>query len=118
MSKNGHVYTPKETKEYEKLIRDEWTAQNPINSWGYGGPVMVYISFSFKRAKSHYNSKGQLKADAPTHYVSTPDLDNIEKAVLDALNGVAYKDDKQIIIKASSKHYGEMDRILIRMVAD
>ena len=34
-----------------------------------------------------------------------PDIDNIAKAVLDALNGVAYGDDNQVTALEVSKHY-------------
>jgi Holliday junction resolvase RusA-like endonuclease len=43
--------------------------------------------------------------------VQTPDLDNIEKAVLDALNGVAYVDDKQIFRKYTEKSWAETPEI-------
>ena len=36
-----------------------------------------------------------------------PDLDNLIKSVLDALNGVAYKDDCQIVTMLSRKNYAE-----------
>ena len=34
-----------------------------------------------------------------------PDIDNIIKAVLDALNGVAYKDDTQVVQVMATKKY-------------
>jgi Holliday junction resolvase RusA-like endonuclease len=36
---------------------------------------------------------------------TTPDLDNLEKSVLDALNGVAYDDDRFVVAKNSQKKY-------------
>jgi Holliday junction resolvase RusA-like endonuclease len=36
---------------------------------------------------------------------TTPDLDNLEKSVLDGLNEVAYTDDKLVVMKSSSKRY-------------
>lgn len=40
-----------------------------------------------------------------------PDVDNIAKVILDSLNGLAYKDDKQIVFCAISKWYGENPRV-------
>ena len=40
-------------------------------------------------------------------YDKKPDVDNIAKAVLDALNGIAYDDDKQITSLVIDKKYGE-----------
>ena len=42
-----------------------------------------------------------------------PDLDNMAKAVLDALNGVAYKDDCQIVTMLSKKNYAEVPYVKV-----
>jgi Holliday junction resolvase RusA-like endonuclease len=39
------------------------------------------------------------------YVMTTPDLDNLEKAFLDGLNGVAYGDDKQVVVKNAVKRY-------------
>ena len=44
-----------------------------------------------------------------------PDVDNIEKAVLDALNGIAYKDDSRVFRTGCVKYYGSEPRLEIRM---
>ena len=41
-----------------------------------------------------------------------PDMDNILKAVLDALNKVAYEDDKQVVELIGRKYYTESDGFL------
>ena len=40
---------------------------------------------------------------------TTPDLDNLEKSILDALNGVAYTDDRLVVAKSASKRYAGAD---------
>ena len=40
-----------------------------------------------------------------------PDVDNIAKVILDSLNGLAYKDDKQIVFCIISKWYGENPKV-------
>ena len=42
-----------------------------------------------------------------------PDADNIEKGVYDALNGLAYTDDKQIVMTNTVKVYGPEARVEI-----
>lgn len=41
--------------------------------------------------------------------------DNIAKAILDALNGIAYKDDAQIIELEVNKMYGEENKIYVEL---
>lgn len=38
---------------------------------------------------------------------SKPDCDNIAKAILDALNGIAYKDDSQVAELVVKKRFGQ-----------
>jgi Holliday junction resolvase RusA-like endonuclease len=40
-----------------------------------------------------------------------PDLDNVMKAVLDALNGVVYADDSQVINLVATKRYSTDPRV-------
>ena len=42
-----------------------------------------------------------------------PDVDNIEKAVLDALNGIAYKDDARVCLTGCGKYYGREPGLVI-----
>ena len=44
-------------------------------------------------------------------YTKKPDADNLAKAILDALNGVAYPDDAQIVKLTVRKRYGEADMV-------
>jgi Holliday junction resolvase RusA-like endonuclease len=92
----GRTYTSKETLLAEERIRDRWT--------GLGGPVMcgplsVCITASTPRPKGHYLKGGELSAEGRRHPYpdnQKPDLDNVAKLCLDALNGVAFKDDVQV----------------------
>lgn len=60
------------------------------------GPVKVRLMLYFPRLKSHFDSKGNLRNDAPTWKPSTPDTDKLQRAVGDALSGVCYRDDAQV----------------------
>jgi len=44
-----------------------------------------------------------------------PDLDNIIKLYLDAINGIAFADDKQVVSLSASKTYGHDPRTTIRI---
>jgi Holliday junction resolvase RusA-like endonuclease len=84
--RHKRTFTPASTADYERLVRQAY-----ISSGGYllseTAPIKILIVAQFKKAVSS-------KKEAPT---MKPDNDNIEKAVCDALNGIAYRDDSQIV---------------------
>ena len=69
------------------------------------GPIFITVVFQFVRPKSHYTAKGALR-DAAPRYVGKPDIDKLCRAVLDALTGIAYQDDSQVVALDASKVYG------------
>jgi Holliday junction resolvase RusA-like endonuclease len=44
-----------------------------------------------------------------------PDIDNVLKIVLDALNGVAYKDDSKVVSVSGKKIYSDEPKLVIEM---
>ena len=44
-----------------------------------------------------------------------PDIDNAIKAIADALNGVAYYDDSQIVYIEATKHYAEKPQTVVTL---
>lgn len=67
-------------------------------------PVRMSIDFLFRRPKGHYGKKGLLPS-APKYMTTKPDIDKLERAVLDALTGVVYNDDSQVVSITSRKDY-------------
>lgn len=67
-------------------------------------PINVCIVAVFARPKSHTTAKGLLKPDAPK--VPRPDVDNIAKAVLDALGD--FFDDTLVESLQVSKSFGDV----------
>ena len=101
--RTGQVYTPKATKQYESDIRQAFLKQGGESF--AGAPVMVEIEASYPMPKSW--SKRQKDEARGTYCDRKPDLDNIEKAVLDALNGLTWDDDKAVVILIASKHWAD-----------
>ena len=95
----GHAVTPEKTRRYEKLIRDSWT-HGLIDA----EDVIVHMVFVMPIPKS-YSKKKQAALVGASH-TKKPDLDNLVKAVLDALNGKAFADDSVISSISASKEYG------------
>jgi Holliday junction resolvase RusA-like endonuclease len=53
------------------------------------------------------------KRNPPTHKASRPDADNIGKQIGDALNGVVWRDDAQIVDIRVRKLYGPAARTVV-----
>jgi len=73
------------------------------------GPLLVQMLFFFPRPKGHFGTgrnAGVLKATAPKQHTTKPDVLKLARATEDALTGVVYRDDAQIVCETLSKHYG------------
>jgi Holliday junction resolvase RusA-like endonuclease len=47
--------------------------------------------------------------------IKKPDLDNIAKIIADSLNGVAYRDDSQIVESSVAKFYSDFPRVEVEI---
>ena len=83
------------------------------------GPVMISLAFKMPRPKNHYGTGKRaeiLKASAPIYHTSKPDFDKLERCVLDALTGIAWKDDCQVaLMQHKSKKYAGNPGVFIRI---
>ena len=80
--------------------------------------IEMELIFCYKRPRSHFRSKNKkliLKEDAPLYKGSKADIDNISKFYIDAMNGVFYKDDAQIVTLRADKVWGEVDYIYVKI---
>ena len=69
------------------------------------GPVSVTICYILPRPKSHFNSRGAVKSSVSQLPIGKPDIDKLERAVLDSLTGIAYHDDSQVVKVSQEKIY-------------
>ena len=102
----GRTYTPKSTTSYENLVRYAFTEAYP--DWiPTEAPIELHLRFTFTPPQSWSKKKKEQALNKNIRKKSKPDLDNLEKAVMDALNHVAWADDSQIYVKYTSKEYSE-----------
>ena len=97
------TYTPKQTSEYEKLVKASYTAVSKI-FFKKDIPLEIDITafFNGKYSDSDWATK-------------KPDSDNIIKIVLDGLNKVAYHDDAQICKIHFEKRYAKIPRVEVKI---
>ncbi len=104
------IYTKAKSRAYQSLIRE--AAQTVWKTGPSEAAFKLSVWLDVKRPKNHFTKKG-LKADAPDECMRKPDLDNIAKQVGDALNGVVWHDDSQIISLDSRRFWSEVDRLQV-----
>jgi Holliday junction resolvase RusA-like endonuclease len=107
---HGHAYTPKShpVHAYRQAVALCAKAAGVVEATE---PVAVVIDAVFERPKSHMNKSG-VKATAPR--IPRPDVDNIAKAVLDALQTVM-GDDTNVSRLVVEKSYGMEARTTVRV---
>ena len=118
LGRGGHTYTPRKTAAYEASVREAFLTEvykhRPEGvelgeEIALDGPIRVQVIAYFRIPKS-YSRKRREKILAGKEFpTKKPDIDNIEKIITDALNGLAYHDDSQIVWCLGLKVYGEPD---------
>lgn len=75
------------------------------NMWRTDGLYTLHATFYMPRPKFHFNSHGELKANAPIFHSKAGDADKLLRACGDALTKVCYDDDALIVAASSAKLY-------------
>ncbi len=113
-SYTGIVYTPSKTKDYEELVEQYFLLKYPkfnILETRIKITIIAYFNIPKTTNKKDINLMLENKI-SPT---KKPDIDNIVKIVLDAMNKFAFKDDNQITKLEVEKIYGKEEKIYIRI---
>lgn len=103
------AYTPEKTVAYETLVKlSAADAMQGAAPWS--GPLSIELRLFVAIPKS--TTKRDLAAIAAGTFLPTkkPDADNVLKAITDALNGVVYVDDAQIVDVVIRKRYSDTPR--------
>jgi Holliday junction resolvase RusA-like endonuclease len=102
-TKTGRTYTPKKTSDYEGMIADKaMVAMGPATPLETPVAVYIYINHAIPASYSKKRKEDCLnRFERP----KKPDLDNVAKAYLDAMNGIVYKDDVQVVSLHVTKRY-------------
>lgn len=107
----GHAYTPKKTVDYEIYVKDCFRSSMGLKM---AGMIEITIDVYMKIPKSAKKEREEMLIGRirPT---KRPDLDNLYKGVTDALNGLAYDDDSQIVDGHIRKYYAEEDYVIVNI---
>ena len=107
-----HAYTPDKTRTYEFLIKEAGIeamgSSEPLET-----PVSLYLYIRLPIPKSYSKKRTEACLSGLEQPTKKPDSSNILKSVEDALNGVVYKDDCQIINHHITKVYASQGGVNI-----
>lgn len=84
------------------------------------GPLMLDVVFYFARPRGHYGTGAnadRVRLGAPRYPSVKPDCTKLIRAVEDALTGVCWRDDAQVVQQVAGKFYGEPERceVIVRL---
>lgn len=108
----ARAYTPKKTAMFENLVRLEYESQC---GYRYEDDCMLDLRVIayFPIPKSASKKRKALMQEGIIRPTVKPDADNLVKSIADSLNGIAYRDDKQIVDCQVRKFYSETPRTVI-----
>ena len=119
--RTGTAYSPTATKDYEDLVRLSFiNTYKGVMSYGmqpYGMhiPLKATIEAFYALPKSGSRARKSRMLANVERPTKKPDTDNIAKIILDALNGLAYHDDAQIVELNLIKCYGEIPCVRVKI---
>jgi Holliday junction resolvase RusA-like endonuclease len=98
MTAAGHVYNPNSADAWKEIVR---TAFNAFRRTPLTNPIRLRVSFFLPRPKA-------MKGEAAVPHVKKPDVDNLLKAVMDAMtNAGVWKDDALVYVTEAGKWYAQ-----------
>lgn len=110
------AFTPEKTVLYENLVKLEYQRQSCGEVFG-GQCVRIEVKAYYAVSKSDSKRTRAAKLAGKIRPTKKPDIDNVFKIVADALNGIAYDDDSQIVAASIEKHFDVSPRVEISIEA-
>lgn len=106
----------KGTKGWQAVI--SFFARQAYRGEPLTGALSVSFTFFMPRPKGHFGTgknAAVLKPSAPAFHVVKPDALKLARAAEDAMTGIVYRDDAQIVLEHISKAYGSPARVEIKI---
>lgn len=109
----GGTYTDNKTAAYEQYIKTLWLSNVGQR---FDGELYVHICAYYPIPASKPKKTQAAMREGIIRPSVKPDIDNVVKAVLDGLNGVAFKDDNQVIELVAEKWYSDEPRVTVSVM--
>lgn len=113
-TKTGRTYTPNDTMNYEGAVWNAFRAKYE-EAEQIGGAFSIVIRAYFGIPKSASKKKREMMLTEKIRPTKKPDIDNITKIIMDALNGTAFGDDAGAVGGTIDKYYGAVPRVEVEI---
>jgi len=110
------IESSKRVKPFRDDVRKAAESAALPPDWPMAAPMRVGMRFHFARPKSHFKGNGvALSKSAPEEATShgLGDLEKLARSVNDALSGVLFNDDRQVVEMHLAKAYDSEDLVII-----
>jgi Holliday junction resolvase RusA-like endonuclease len=111
---NVMVRTPEKTANYENLVKLA-AAEAMAGNAPMKRPVALLLTMNMPIPASWSKKRQELATRGLIGATVKPDLDNVCKAIADAMNGIVYQDDKLIVSATIVKQYGTVPHVAVRV---
>lgn len=108
----ARAFNPEENRSFEQKVAE---IARPLFPVPFEGPVRLRIVATFAIPQSW--SKKKQQAMLGQYHVQKPDRDNLDKAVQDGLNRIAFRDDSQVADGRCVKRWGRYAETFVQVEA-
>lgn len=111
------AYDPAKSRNYKAYVKAVCADAAEKHGWLFNTdlPLEVEIIAGLSIPSSKSKKWKQAAAEGVEKPTKKPDIDNLVKIIMDALSGVIYKDDKQIIKMSVEKRYAEQPGVTLEV---
>ena len=108
------VESSKRVKPFRSDLQGVAIDATPVD-WDLGLDYHLHLDFHFKRPLSHLTTKGALTKSAPIFPTgrNIGDIDKLCRSCMDALTGICFYDDSQVIDLSAKKRFHTRDQVII-----
>lgn len=111
------AYDPAKSRNYKAYVKAVCADAAEKQGWLFNTdlPLEVELIAGLSIPSSKSKKWKQAAAEGVEKPTKKPDVDNLIKIIMDALSGVIYKDDKQIIKMSVEKRYAEQPGVTLEV---
>lgn len=109
----AHAYTPAKSRQYKQAVA--FCTRNSYEGPLLTGPIDVTMRIYRPIQKAGSKKLHAEKEAGIVRPIVKPDIDNVFKAVTDAMTGIIWADDNQIVETHISKYYGSAPRVEVEI---